>query len=251
MIIAIANQKGGVGKTTTSINLAAALAQKGMRTLLMDLDPQGNATLSYVAPEEVDRSLYEVLTDPAVGMPDVILASKFDNLWLAPARISLAKVEAMLIGQFDAHFRLKDKLERVRGDFDHIVIDCPPTLGLLTVNALIASTHLLVPIQASYFALEGTDDLLETYEKIKTRPNPDLEFLGVVITIYDKRTILARDIKSQILDVFGEKVFETAISKSVRLEESPAYKESIFTFAPNSKGALEYYRLSEEVIGRV
>jgi len=251
MIIAIANQKGGVGKTTTSINLSAALAQRGLRTLLMDLDPQGNATLSYLDPEDVDLSMYEVLTDPAVGMADAIVPSRFENLFVAPARIALAKVEAMLIGQFDAHFRLQDKLEKVRGDYDHVVIDCPPTLGLLTVNALIAATHLLVPIQASYFALEGTDDLLETYEKIRTRPNPDLEFLGVVITIYDKRTILARDIKSQILDVFGDKVFDTAISKSVRLEESPAYKESIFSFAPDSKGALEYYRLSEEVIGRV
>lgn len=251
MIIAIANQKGGVGKTTTSINLAAALAQKGLRTLIMDLDPQANTTLSYLEPEDVGDSMYEVLTQPDTDLDHVIRPSRMENLDVAPARIALAKVEAMLIGQFDAHFRLKDKLEKVRDRYDHVVVDCPPTLGLLTVNALIAATHLLVPIQASYFALEGTDDLLETYEKIKTRPNPDLQFLGVVVTIYDKRTILARDIKSQILRVFGEKVFETSISKSVRLEESPAYKEPIFSFAPNSKSAVEYYRLSEEVIGRV
>jgi chromosome partitioning protein len=251
MIIAIANQKGGVGKTTTSINLAAALAQKGLRTLIMDLDPQANTTLSYLEPEEVGDSMYEVLTQPDTDLDQVIRPSRMESLDVAPARIALAKVEAMLIGQFDAHFRLKDKLEQVRGRYDHVVMDCPPTLGLLTVNALIAATHLLVPIQASYFALEGTDDLLETYEKIKTRPNPDLQFLGVVVTIYDKRTILARDIKGQILRVFGDKVFETSISKSVRLEESPAYKEPIFSFAPNSKSAVEYYRLSEEVIGRV
>jgi chromosome partitioning protein len=251
MIIAIANQKGGVGKTTTSINLAAALAQKGLRTLIMDLDPQANTTLSYLEPEDVGDSMYEVLTQPDTDLDHVIRPSRMESLDVAPARIALAKVEAMLIGQFDAHFRLKDKLEKVRDRYDHVVVDCPPTLGLLTVNALIAATHLLVPIQASYFALEGTDDLLETYEKIKTRPNPDLQFLGVVVTIYDKRTILARDIKAQILRVFGEKVFETSISKSVRLEESPAYKEPIFSFAPNSKSAVEYYRLSEEVIGRV
>ena len=156
-----------------------------------------------------------------------------------------------MIGEFDSHFRLKDKLQPILDRYDYIVIDTPPTLGILTVNALVAGTHLLVPIQSSYFALEGTDDLLETYEKIKARPNPDLQFLGVVITIDDKRTVLARDIRRQIHEVFGDKVFRTTICKSVRLEESPAYKQSIFTFAPSSSGALEYYSLSEEVIGRV
>jgi chromosome partitioning protein len=251
MIIAIANQKGGVGKTTTSINLAAALAQRGLRTLLVDLDPQANSTLSYLESEDMGESLYEVLTQPETDLAGVIRPTRLETLHVAPARIALAKVEAMLIGQFDAHFRLKDNIEGIRDRYEHIILDCPPTLGLLTVNALIAATHLLVPIQASYFALEGTDDLLETYEKIKTRPNPDLEFMGVVVTIYDRRTLLARDIKSQILKVFGDKVFDTSISKSVRLEESPAYKEPIFSFAPNSKSALEYYRLSEEVISRV
>ena len=139
----------------------------------------------------------------------------------------------------------------MRDRYDYIVVDTPPTLGVLTVNALVAATHLLVPIQSSYYALEGTDDLLDTYEKIRARPNPELQFMGVVITIHDKRTILARDIKAQICKVFGEKVFRTTISKSVRLEESPAYKKSIFNFAPNSSGAVEYYSLSEEVVGRV
>ena len=150
----------------------------------------------------------------------------------------------------DAHFRLKDKIDQLQGEFAHIVIDCPPALGLLTVNALVASTHLLIPIQSLYFALEGTDDLLETIEKVRQRPNPSLRILGVVITMHDKRTALARDIREQIQKVFGNKVFKTVISKSVRLEESPAYKESIFTFAPDSTGATDYYSLCEEVIER-
>jgi chromosome partitioning protein len=240
-----------VGKTTTSINLAAALAQKGNRTLLVDLDPQGNATLSFIDPARVERSVYELLVDPSVPAEEIIVTTEAETLDLIGARISLAKAEAKLIGEFDSHFRLKDKLSHVQDRYDYIVIDTPPTLGILTVNALVASTHLLVPIQSSYYALEGTDDLLDTYEKIRARPNPDLQFMGVVITIDDKRTVLARDIRRQIRDVFGNKVFKTTISRSVRLEESPAYKKSIFNFAPNSSGATEYYSLSEEVIGRV
>src|SRR5690348_18303787 len=173
-----------------------------------------------------------------------------DNLFVAPARIGLAKLEARLVGELDAHFRLKDKIQALNGDFANIVIDCPSALGLLTVNALVAASHLLIPIQSSYFALEGTDDLLETIEKVRARANPGLRILGVVITMHDKRTALARDIRSQIDKVFGSKVFKTVITKSVRLEESPAYKESIFTFAPESTGAAEYYRLCEEVIDR-
>jgi chromosome partitioning protein len=155
-----------------------------------------------------------------------------------------------MAGELDAPFRLKDQLALVRERFENVIIDCPPTLGLLTVNALVAATHLLIPIQSSYFALEGTDDLLETIEKVRLRPNPTLQILGVVITMHDKRTALGRDIKAQIRKVFGDKVFRTVISKSVRLEESPAYRESIFTFAPESTGATEYYSLCEEVIDR-
>lgn len=251
MIISIANQKGGVGKTTTAINLAAAFAIRGRRTLLIDLDPQANSTMSYVDMATVDRSVYDAITDSSVAFADIIKTSTQPNLWVAPSRIALAKLEGKLVGELDSHFKLKDKLSPVMGDFDVVVIDCPPALGLLTVNALVASTHLLIPIQSSYFALEGTDDLLETIEKVRLRANPDLRILGVVITMHDKRTALARDIRAQIDKVFGSKVFKTVITKSVRLEESPAYKESIFKFAPESSGATEYYRLCEEVMDRV
>jgi chromosome partitioning protein len=250
-VLSIANQKGGVGKTTTSINLAAALALKKKKTLLIDLDPQANATLSFFEHSDNQPTMYDVFAEQRADLAKIIRPTKDENLFVAPARLALARLEQQLAGQFDAPFKLKDALAPVLKDFEFIVVDTPPALGILTVNALVASTHLLVPIQAAYFAIEGTDDLLETYSRIRARPNPDLKMLGVVITLFDKRTNISRDTHEQIRATFGEALFKTRISKNVRLEESPAYKETVFTYAPRSSGAEEYKKLAQEVLQRV
>jgi len=250
-VLAIANQKGGVGKTTTAINLAAALALRKKRTLLIDLDPQANASIAFYSADELQLTTYDIFADHPAEMAKVIRPTKDPSLFMAPGRLALARLEQQLAGQFDAPYKLKDALAPVLKEYDYIVLDTPPALGILTVNALVASTHLLVPIQAAYFAIEGTDDLLETYARIRSRPNPDLKVLGVVITLYDKRTNISRDTHEQIRATFGNALFKTRISKNVRLEESPAYKETVFTYAPKSSGAEEYKKLAQEVLQRV
>ncbi len=251
MIITIANQKGGVGKTTTAFNLSAALSFLGKSTLLIDMDPQAHSTISSVQdPSKFNKSIYNVLVDPNEKITEVIAKSIIPGLDVAISKISMAKLEPILLGELDAHYKLKDVVEPVRRKYDFIVIDTPPTLGLITINALVAATHILIPIQSSYLSLEGTDDLLDTIEKIRKLVNPRLEILGILITLHDKRTNISKDVVNKIKKVFGKKVFNTMISKSVKLEESPAYKESIFTYAPYSVGSIQYKKLAQEVINR-
>ncbi len=251
MVIAVTNQKGGVGKTTTCINVAAALALMGKKVLLVDTDPQAHSTISLVVdPAKSPRSLFEVLMEKSDGMPQAIAKSSVPGLEVAISRISMAKLEPALAGEFDGHFRLKDALESVKKSYDYVLIDTPPTLGLITLNSLVAATHVLIPIQSSYLCLEGTDDLLETIDKVRRIANPHLKILGVLVTLHDKRTNLSRDVITRIEKVFGERLFQARISKSVKLEESPAYKESIFTFAPDSIGAQQYRKVAEEILDR-
>ena len=251
MIIAITNQKGGVGKTTSALNVSAALALLGNRILLVDTDPQAHSTVSVlIDPNRHPKSLYDILMHPEEQLETIITESTIPGLDIAVSRISMAKLEPSLLGEIDGHFRLKDVLEPVRPKYSHMVIDTPPTLGLITLNSLVAATHILIPIQASYLCLEGTDDLLETIDKVKKVANPDLQILGILVTLHDKRTNISKDVVKRIRKVFGRLVFRTVISKSVKLEESPAYKESIFTYAPHSVGAIQYQEIAEEIIKR-
>jgi chromosome partitioning protein len=206
--------------------------------------------LSFIDLQRINGSTFELLTDLNQPWDKFILPTKVEKLEIVPSRINLAKLEAKLVGDFDAIFRLRDRIEQIRHNYDIIFFDTPPTLGIITVNALVAATHVLIPIQSSYFALEGTDDLLETIEKVRARPNPELQLLGVLVTLLDKRTALSKDVEAHIRKVFGKKAFKTVITRSVRLEESPAHKETIFSYSPNSSGSDEYKKLSLEVLKR-
>jgi len=251
LIIAIANQKGGVGKTTTALNVSAALAFMGKNTLLVDTDPQGHSTVSCVNdPHRYGKSLYNVMVNRQEKIENIIIKSTIPGLDVAISKISMAKLEPSLLGEIDGHFRLKDVLENVKKKYKFIIIDTPPTLGLLTLNALVAADAIIIPIQSSYLCLEGTDDLLETIDKVKRVTNTNLRIIGVLITLHDKRTNISKDVVKRIKKVFGKKVFNTYISRSVKLEESPAYKESIFTYAPYSVGVLQYKKVVEEIIRR-
>jgi len=251
LILAIANQKGGVGKTTTAFNLASALALIGKNTLLVDIDPQAHSTVSLINnSSQYDKSIYDVLVDSEVKIRDIIVKTSVPGLEIAISKIAMAKLEPVLLGEIDGHFRLRDVIVPIKKRYEFIIIDTPPTLGLITLNALVAATHILIPIQSSYLSLEGTDDLLETVIKIRKNVNPNLQVLGVLITLHDRRTNISRDAVERIKRVFGKKVFRTMISKSVKLEESPAYRESIFTYAPDSVGAMQYKKLAQEVIRR-
>jgi chromosome partitioning protein len=251
LIITIANQKGGVGKTTTALNVSAALAFSGKNTLLVDTDPQANCTISFIKDiTKHDKSLYDVMVNEHVSIEEIIEKSTVPGLDIAISRISMAKLEPSLIGDIDAHYRLRDVLDNVKNKYEFIIIDTPPTLGLITLNALVAAEKVIIPIQSSYLCLEGTDDLLETIDKVKRVANNNIEILGVLITLHDKRTNISKDVEKRIKSVFGDKVFKNVISKSVKLEESPAYKESIFTFAPKSVGSIQYKKIAKEIVNR-
>ncbi len=251
MIIAITNQKGGVGKTTTALNVSAGLAVMGEKNLLIETNPHANLNISFVEnPSHFTKSLFDVLVNPDDQMHDIIAPSVVPGLDVCISKISMAKLEPTLLGEIDGHYRLKDKLKPIKSGYDYIVMDTPPTLGLITLNALVSADKVVIPIQSSYLCLEGTDDLLETIDKVKKIANPDLEILGVIITLHDKRTNIAKDVVERIKKVFGNRVFNTVISKSVKLEESPAYKESIFTFAPDSIGAVQYREVVKEIMNR-
>ena len=249
-VVALANQKGGVGKSTTAINLGASLAFQEQKVLLIDLDPQGNATSGLgIDRASIDVSIYDVLLKES-GLDDAIEPTSVRNLFIVPATIDLAGAEIELVSQFSRETRLKSAILEADKDFDVIMIDCPPSLGLLTVNALAACSEVLIPIQCEYYALEGLSQLLRNVELVRGNLNPELKVGGVVLTMYDARTKLSKDVADQIREHFGEIAFRTVIPRSVRLSEAPSYGEPIEAFDPMSRGAIAYRRLATEFIQR-
>ena len=249
-ILAIINQKGGVGKSTTAVNLASALGAKRKEVLVVDLDPQGNATSGYgIDKRALNECVYNVLLGET-PVEDTILANVAQGVDVLPSTISLAGAEVELVNEMARENRLKNALGSLRGRYDYILIDCPPSLGLLTINALVAADKLLIPIQCEFYALEGVTKLLDSMKRVKNILNPSLDIFGIVMTMYDSRTNLANQVVSEVRKFFGDKLFETQIPRTVKLSEAPSYGQSILEYAPDNKGAKAYNDLADEVIAR-
>lgn len=248
-IIAVTNQKGGVGKTTTAVNLAAYLAGSNTSVLLLDLDPQGNATSGLgLAKESLEPTTYEVLLGQA-SLDQAVTSTDRPGLYLLPANGTLAAAEVELVGSEHREYRLKEALKVAA--FDYIIIDCPPALGLLTINALTAADTILIPVQSEYYALEGLGQLLATVQRVRQGLNPSLDLLGVVLTMYDKRTSLSDQVKAELVKHFGDKLFKTTIPRNVRLAEAPSFGKTIAEHDRWSKGARAYKQFAKEVSKRV
>lgn len=247
-IIAVSNQKGGVGKTTTAINLGAALALAGRKTLLIDLDPQANATSGVgIRKGSVEHGIYDAIVGER-SLPEVVLDTDLDLLKLAPSERNLAGAEIELVTYEERETRLKNTLNGIRSEFEFILIDCPPSLGILNLNALVAATSVLVPIQCEYFALEGVADFWDTIGRIRSGPNPELEIEGVLITMCDDRTNLANQVISELRNFLGSQVFQTVIPRNIRLAEAPSHGKPVLLYEPKSRGAESYSQLAQEVI---
>jgi chromosome partitioning protein len=246
-VVAIANQKGGVGKTTTAVNLGAALAEAGFRILVVDLDPQGNATTGLgLNPRDVTASVYDVILSN-MPLEDCVEPTSLKNLFVAPATIDLAGAEIELVAQMSREFRLRRAIDAVRDQYDIVLIDCPPSLGLLTVNGLAAADDVIVPIQCEYYALEGLGQLLRNVALVHANLNPSLEVRGIVLTMYDARTKLADQVEAEVREYFGPKVYKTVVPRTIRLSEAPSFGQPIIVFDSTSRGARAYRDLAREV----
>jgi len=250
-IVAVCNQKGGVGKTTTTINLGAALAENGRRVLLVDFDPQGALSVGLgVSTHELELTVYNLLMQREVNINDVKIKTNVDSLDLVPSNIDLSAGEVQLVGEVAREMTLARVLRGAVEDYDYILIDCQPSLGLLTINALTAAHGVLIPLECEFFSLRGVALLIDTIEKVKDRLNPQLELDGILATMYDARTVHARQVLGRVVEAFGEKVYDTVISRTVRFPETTVAGEPITSFAPNSTGARAYRALAREVIAR-